>query len=192
MSATRRILVAVLLVGLVFLLAFVAVRLRLVLPTITLTVSALFVTFGWLLAPLALRLQHPLALVAALIGLVVLFLPLLWMIGGPSSHVVNTWRLSVFQQQFLSSPPPGVAAQLVRSEVGVLTGNGNHCDYVVSVSFDGPAEPTAALAHYKSLPVQHAIPGSTTGIHVFQRSGEPLVVTITDAPNEPAFDVRCH
>lgn len=192
MSATRRVFVAVLLAGLVLLLALTAVRLRLALPTITLTVGALFVTLGWLLAPLTLRLQRPLALVAAVVGLMVLFLPLLWLIAGPSSHAINSWRLSVFQHQFLSSPPPGVAVQLVRSEVGLLTGNGNHCDFVVSISFDGPAEPSAVLAHYESLPPRHAIPGSNSETQLRATSSGPLVLTITDAPNEPAFDIRCH
>ena len=192
MSALRRVLVALLLAGLTFALAFAAVRLRLPVATITLTTGALFLIAGWLVAPLGVRLRHPAVLVAAVLGFLVAFLPLLWVIAGFSSHAINNWRLSAFAEQFLSSPPPGTSVHLVQSEVGVLTGNGNHCDFIVSISFQGPAEASAAIRHYESLPVQHAIPGSSSEIQLALEGPQASRLTATDAPNEPAFDIRCH
>jgi hypothetical protein len=180
------------LAGLAFGLAFAAVRLRLPLPTITLTTGALFLIVGWLAAPLSPRLRHPAILAAAALGLLVSFLPLLWVVAGFSSHAINNWRLSAFAEQFLSSPPPGTSVRLLESEVGVLTGNGNHCDFIVSIVFQGPAEPAAVLRHYQSLPIQHAIPGSSSEIQLELAGSQPSSLTATDAPNEPAFDIRCH
>jgi len=191
-SALRRVFVALLLAGLAFVLAFAAVRLRLPVPTITLTTGALFLIAGWLATPLALRLRHPAVIAAVALGLLVSLLPLLWVVAGFSSHAINNWRLSAFAEQFLSSPPPGTSVRLLQSEVGVLTGNGNHCDFIVSVSFQGTAEPSAVLRHYESLPVQHAIPGSSSQIQVKLAGQQPSRLAATDAPNEPAFDLRCH
>jgi hypothetical protein len=192
MSALRRVFVALLLAGLTFGLAFAAVRLRLSVPTITLTTGALFIIAAWLVAPPALRLRHPAVLVAAVLGLVVSFLPLLWVVAGFSSHAINNWRLSAFAEQFLSSPPPATSVHVVQSEVGVLTGNGNHCDFIVFISFQGPADANAVIRHYESLPVHHAIPGSTTEIQLALEGPQASRLTATDAPNEPAFDIRCH
>jgi hypothetical protein len=172
--------------------AFAAVRLRLPVPTITLTTGAVFVIAGWLAAPLALRLRHPAVLASAVLGLLVLFLPLLWVVAGLSSYTINNWRLSAFAEQFLSSPPPGTSVRLLQSEVGVLTGNGNHCDFIVSISFEGSAEPSAVLRHYESLPVQHALPGSSSEIQLSLAGQQSSSLRATDAPNEPAFDIRCH
>ncbi|MCZ7617178.1 MAG: hypothetical protein M5U32_02340 [Myxococcota bacterium] len=192
MSALRRVFVALLLAGLTFALAFAAVRLRLPVPTITLTTGALFLIAGWFAAPLALRLRHPAVLVAAVVGLLLAFLPLLWVVAGFSSHAINNWRLSAFAEQFLSSPPPGISPNLVRADVGVLTGNGNHCDFIVSISFQDPAEANAAIRHYESLAVQHAIPGSSSEIQLALEGPQASRLTATDAPNEAAFDIRCH
>ncbi len=190
MSALRRVSAALLLAGLTFGLAFAAVRLRLPVPTITLTTCALFLVVGWLAAPLALRLRHPAVLGAAILGLLVSFLPLLWVVAGFSSYAINNWRLSAFAEQFLSSPPPGTSVRLLQSEVGVLTGNGNHCDFIVSIAFQGSGEPGAVLRHYESLPVQRAVPGDSSQIRLDLAGAQSL--TATDAPNEPAFDFRCH
>lgn len=192
MSALRRSFVALLLVGLVFGVAFAAVRMRLAVPTITLTTGALFLIVGWFAAPLRLRLRHPAILAAAALGLLLSFLPLLCVIAGVSSHAINNWRLSVFAEQFLSSPPSGSSVRVLQSQVGVLTGNGNHCDFIVSIGFEGPAEPAAVLRHYESLPIQHAIPGSSSEIQLEITSAQPFQLRATDVPNEPAFDIRCH
>ncbi|MEM7410413.1 MAG: hypothetical protein AAF430_09285 [Myxococcota bacterium] len=191
MTAWRRVFVALGLAGLVFLLAFAAVRLRLSVPAISLTTGALFLVAGWLAAPLASRLQSPATLIAAALGLTVSFLPFLWVAAGLSSFAINTWRLSTFAGQFLASPPPGTSVLLLRSDVGVLTGNGDHCDFVATFSFDGSARANAVLAHYEALPVRHAIPGSTTEIQLRLSGQERVRLTATDAPNEAAFDVRC-
>lgn len=192
LGASRRVFVALLLAGLTFALAFSAVRLRIAVPTITLTTVALFLVAGWLAVPLALRLRHPAVLIAVVLGLLVAFLPLLWVVAGFSSYAINTWRLSAFAEQFRSSPPPGTTVHLVHSEVGVLTGNGNHCDFIVSISLDGSVDASAAIRHYESLPVQHAIPGSSSEIQLALEGPRASGLTATDAPNEPAFDIRCH
>ena len=127
-----------------------------------------------------------------MLGFLVALLPLLWVVAGFSSHAINNWRLSAFAEQFLSSPPPGTSVQLVQSEVGVLTGNGNHCDFIVSISFQSLAEASAVVRHYASLPVQHAIPGSLSEIQLALEGQQPSRLTATDAMNEPAFDIRCH
>ena len=192
MGAWRRLLLAVLLVGLVLLLAFLAVRLQVSAPTITLTTAGLYIVLGWLVLTTAFQHENRGVLIASVVVLVVALVPSLWFIAGPTSYAVNTWRLSVFQQQFLSSPPPGTTPELLNSEVGVLTGNGNHCDFVVSLSFSAPVDRSAVLAHYQSLHIKRAVPGESSQLLFTFSEAKPPVLTISDAPNSPAFDPRCH
>lgn len=191
MNNSGRVVAALLLTGLAFGLAFSAVRLHLLIPTITLTTSALFLILGWLAAPLAFRSRSPVVLIAAVLGLLITSLPLFWIIAGCSSRVINNWRLSAFAEQFVSSPPPGTSVRLLKSEVGVLTGNGDHCDFIVSIAFQGTSDPSTVLRHYASLPIQRAIPGSSSEIRLELAGPESLRLNATDAPNEAAFDVRC-
>lgn len=71
-------------------------------------------------------------------------------------------------------------------------GNGDHCDFIVSVVVRGDVEAQRVLQHYESMPVARAIPGEASEVQIrVNRTAGELILTVTDAPNDAALDFRC-
>ena len=118
-----------------------------------------------------------------------------------ANTVVNQIRLVEFAQRVASAPlPPNTARVAVRKEVGLLTGNGNHCDYVTELTLETELSPETIRAHYESQRFDRAVPGETDGgitVLVSQAAAAPserswYAVQVIDAPNEAWLDLRCH
>lgn len=134
------------------------------------------------------------------IGLVLAVVPAAVVLGALSAFVVNNLRLGQFERQIQSLPlPPNSSVALIRSQVGVLTGNGNHCDFSVELELSAPQSLAELQSHYQSVVLVPAIPGGAGGglpaLEVSPSAhGEDstYVVAAIDAPYEGIFDVRCH
>jgi hypothetical protein len=121
------------------------------------------------------------------------FVPALVIAFWGSTHIVNSWRLSLFAHQIIDNPPPQAVASLQSTRVGVLTGNGDHCDFIVEVELTGDFDESNVLEHYTALPIVHAVPGSHSEIqiHAIRDASSRYIVRVTDAPNGAGFDIRC-
>lgn len=114
--------------------------------------------------------------------------------------MVNDIRLKQFEAQILAmSQHPSIRVISAQRQVGILTGNGNHCDYVVSLDIETHLSEETVRRHYETLPLSRAVPGQSDGeitVAVFSERSTSTpsryVVEITDAPNETSVDVRCN
>ncbi len=122
-------------------------------------------------------------------------LPSAGALGVGSATLVNNWRLDRFAAQILDAPPLREARLVAHSqEVGVLTGNGNHCDFVVRVAYASTLPVDSLRVFYRSQGIAPAVPGGTS-------AGPPAIdvvttsrgfdIVLTDAPYEGLLDLRC-
>jgi hypothetical protein len=136
---------------------------------------------------------------AAFAALALLLLPGSIVLGALSSAVVNNFRLARFSAQLFTYPlPPGTQLITRSANVGVLTGNGDHCDFIARVDLGGEASLESLRDHYSGLHLDAAIPGGAGGglprIEIVAASGGQATgyaVIATDAAYEGVFDVRC-
>ena len=134
----------------------------------------------------------------ALIMLAVLLaIPGIPVLGIASARLANNWRLDAFAAQLFEFPlPPGATVQSRHAAVGVLTGNGNHCDFVVRQELATELSIDAVRAHYHALELEPAITGGASGgppaLEIAPRIAGGYVVTAVDAPYEFILDDRCH
>ena len=175
------------------LLAYVAVRANVPSPTITLLTSVLTLSPLIFLLVVTLRATTARLKFLCALSLLILVVPILVAAAITSSRWVNNWRLAEFSRQFQANAPSGVTVELVAARVGVFTGNGNHCDFVAEVQVIGELEAQAILNHYESIPIEKAVPGESSEVHMHieQSSENRYRLTATDAPNGSAFDLRC-
>lgn len=137
---------------------------------------------------------------AALVLLVLLGLPGLYVLAGFSAAAANNLRLSRFASQLKRYPLPEGARVISESRaVGVLTGNGDHCDFVATRRIHSSLSLEQIEAHYAKLDIQPAISGGAgAGLPILEvereRSGTPQTfhIKIVDAPYEGILDPRCH
>jgi len=124
---------------------------------------------------------------------IVLFVPYLLATAAGVSHAINSLRLERFAAQFLDSPPASSSASLAQTQVGVLTGNGNHCDFIVDVEIASDLSRDEIAAHYAELPIRRAIAGESSEVHVVVEKIADGVFRLnaSDAPNGSALDFRC-
>jgi hypothetical protein len=137
------------------------------------------------------------ARIAASIVLAVLALPLTVTAGALSVAFVNDLRLSKFSGQLFDHPlPPRSRAVASSSEVGILTGNGNHCDFVARLELASDLAIDQVRAHYERLHLSPAIPGGVDGglpfIEVARTPRGTYSVDAIDAPYGAGLDMRCH
>jgi hypothetical protein len=137
------------------------------------------------------------ARIAAYAGLAVLALPLTVAAGVLSTSFVNDLRLSKFSAQLFDHPlPPRSRAVASSSEVGILTGNGNHCDFVARLELASELGIDEVRAHYERLRLSPAIPGGADGglpiVEVLAIRPETYAVEAIDAPYGAGLDIRCH
>lgn len=128
---------------------------------------------------------------------IVLTLPLLLLLAGWDTMRRNDRRLTEFSEQLFAYPLPP-ASRILRqtAEVGVLTGNGNHCDYVARLELASSLPPMAVEAHYQGLRLHPAVANGAGGglpaVTVESQGPGRMAVTATDAPYPAGLDTRCH
>ena len=131
---------------------------------------------------------------AGLVGAgVALLVPYSVIVLVASSYVVNNWRLDRFVTQFIDNPPEGANVTVRNKQVGVLTGNGDHCDYIVDIDVESALGAEAIVTHYRALPVEPAVVGEDVELLL---SIETLAdgkyrLNATNAPYMSALDFRC-
>ena len=127
---------------------------------------------------------------------VVLSIPLLIVLAILDTRRRNDRRLAHFSAQLFSYPlPPRSRVLSQTAQVGVLTGNGNHCDYISRMELESWLPIAAIEAHYKELQLRPAagdgagagLPAVTVDSLDLQR----VTVTATDAPYPAGLDDRC-
>jgi hypothetical protein len=133
-----------------------------------------------------------LALVAAVIAP-----PLLLLAAVTVAHVRNDQRLARFAAQLDRFPAPAGARVVHRlAAVGILTGNGDHCDFLARHEIASTQPIERIRAHYARLLLRPAIDGGADGglpdLSVAPRAGGGYVVTAIDAPYGAGLDERCH
>jgi uncharacterized membrane protein YtjA (UPF0391 family) len=129
-----------------------------------------------------------------------LVLPVLYVLSFFAGHLVNNLRLAKFEDQLFDYPlPEGAEVAGRSSQVGVLLGNGNHCDFVVEQSLRTVLTVEEVRSYYSSFSPRHAIPGGAgagaPNLQVYRpccAEDEPILVSLVDAPYEGILDVRCH
>src|SRR2546421_11799699 len=61
----------------------------------------------------------------------------------------NSWHLHQMERALATiAPPPQSERLAIRSGLGVLTGNGNHCDFFAGAIFVSKSAPGAIRQHY--------------------------------------------
>lgn len=136
--------------------------------------------------------RRSLTIVAIAVGTV----PVLAVLGFGAAHVVNSWRLARFSAQLFTHPlPPGAREIGRRTELGLLAGDGNHCDFVATQELATTLPIEAVRAHYARLRLRPAIGAGTGRLEIevapHAAGGGVVVVTAVDAPYEDIFDLRC-
>jgi len=126
----------------------------------------------------------------------IILLPALLVLGATSAYAANEWRLARFGSQLLEFPLPRSTREVARvAEVGVLVGNGNHCDFVVTRRLESSLPLDSLKAHFGSLHLSPAISGGADGglplLEIREDSARHYSVIATDAPYEGIFDLRC-
>ena len=143
---------------------------------------------------------------AALALATLVLLPGCLVLPAFSGYVANNFRLAAFADQLHQYPaPPGARVSAEGAEVGVLTGNGDHCDYIATVIVE-PYEPVSRAEverYYAGLQPRSAVPGGD-GDHVrlsveatlresvaFGDSLPPLYIVQLIDIHGPNADFRC-
>ena len=126
----------------------------------------------------------------------ILAVPVLVILGTASAYAVNEWRLARFGAQLLNAPLPAHTREVARAaDVGVLTGNGDHCDFVVSRALESSLSIDSLEAHFAALVLRPAISGGAGGglptIEIQLDSSNHYTVAAIDAPYTGIFDPRC-
>jgi hypothetical protein len=141
------------------------------------------------------RIEHRGGRISARVAVCVLALPWTFVLGSASSAVINNLRLHIFSEQLIQFPlPPGARFVSSSQQVGVLTGNGDHCDFVVTISLASTRSTEAVRNHYASLELRSAIPGGASGglpALAVAATANGYTVSAVDAPYEGIFDPRC-
>ena len=128
---------------------------------------------------------------------IVLTLPVLLFLVGWDSMRRNDRRLTEFSEQLFAYPlPPDSRILRQTAQVGVLTGNGNHCDYVARLEIESSLPPAAVDAHYQELRLHPAVGNGAGGglpaVTVESQGPGRVAITATDAPYPAGLDTRCH
>ena len=131
-------------------------------------------------------------LVATVLAVPVGLAAIIWM-----TSMRNDLRLARFAAQLDDFPMPAGARRLHRlTDVGILTGNGNHCDFLARHEIATDLALDAVRAHYARLRLRPAVGDDPEGgsplLWVDPRTGGGYVVTALDAPNAAGLDLRCH
>jgi hypothetical protein len=153
------------------------------------------VSLTWLLFGGAMLAAIPLLYPAPPIVSLVLVVPVFFGSVLAASYVANSMRLASFASQVSAFPPPPQARIASQSQtVGVLLGNGNHCDFLVELVLESDVPLDALRTHYSRLELRPAIPGRYTQgpwLDVRETRSNQRSVRITDGPYSRNVDFRC-
>ncbi|MEW1843637.1 hypothetical protein AB0392_37310 [Nonomuraea angiospora] len=96
-------------------------------------------------------------------------------------------------------PPDTEPADLsVQGTVGIQSGNGNHCDYLVRRSLLTKLPDAEIARYYESAAIEGLEGRPLSGTVYVNPSGswrdgfKGVIVEFFDGPHEPGFDMRCH
>ena len=106
----------------------------------------------------------------------------------------NNFLLWQFQKQLFNYPLPENTKILTqKSEIGLLQGNGNHCDFEARLTIQSSNSTKAIIEHYRKLKISSAF---GDGINLYQtiEEIEPEIISITigDSHSDPSMDFRCY
>lgn len=123
-------------------------------------------------------------------------IPVFVILGTASAYAVNEWRLARFGAPFLDAPLPAHTREIARAaDVGVLTGNGDHCDFVVTRKLESSLPIDSLEAHFATVVLRPAISGGAGGglpaVEIQLDSSNHYTVAAIDAPYTGIFDPRC-
>jgi hypothetical protein len=113
----------------------------------------------------------------------------------------NDEKLARLQERVSMLPlPPDTESDLraSASEVGLLAGNGNHCDYLVHLALVTKLPDAEIARHYQSVTVEGVDGGELSGTVYVSPSGswragfKSVIVEFFDGGHEAGFDLRCH
>lgn len=152
---------------------------------------------GWLLYALIRRVRRARLRSAALLFVLLGSVPGVVLLGALSAHLANNWHLHRFAAQLFEYPLPTGAAEVSRrADVGVLTGNGDHCDFIARREIRATLPLEAVRTHFEPLALRPAIGRGASGgppALEIERQREGLyVVTAVDAAYYGSFDLRCY
>lgn len=165
--------------------------------------AALFVAFSWaacltwVLVHLIRGLKRRHIKVVVTILAVALSIPVFAAVSVAASYFVDSLRLRVFAAQLYEHPPPEGAVLIAKTAtIGVLHGNGNHCDYQAEITLAGKLETSGLLRHYRTVAWRPAIVGGAgepVRVTVSPIAGEPssFRVVLSDSGYGPNLDLRC-
>jgi hypothetical protein len=131
---------------------------------------------------------------------VVLAIPIAAAVWLGCDVAVNEIGARRFAAQLFDHPlPPRTRSIATVARVGVLAGNGNHCDFVAALRVESSLPQPELRAHYEALRLDPAISGGAKGggpLVVVERTagGDPdeWSIVATDAGYPAGFDLRCH
>jgi hypothetical protein len=109
----------------------------------------------------------------------------------------NDRQMTAFAAQLQAvTLPPGTMILSFESGVGILEGDGNHCDFKASVAIqvgeDDADAVEAVAARYEAASFEPAWPGTHQVYTEVVRSPAAVHVTIHDDGYPPGYDMRCH
>ena len=126
--------------------------------------------------------------------LVILLLPvLLLVLIIIGNTVLNSFYLWKFEKQLYNYPLPSGAKILKKnSNIGVLMGNGNHCDFIAYVELETSKSILDIEEHYKNMTILPALSNRAQQGFIIEPVSQGVIkVKIWDAPNSSNFDLRC-
>ncbi len=130
---------------------------------------------------------------------VISFLPVFWFYLIVSCEVANSLRLDNFGKQLLRYPlPEGAVLREHSFDIGVLQGNGNHCDFKATLVLESSLSERELREHFRGFTPQPAIAGSELEFLQFDISelstsiGTGLFrVQLLDPGHSRYFDLHC-
>lgn len=126
------------------------------------------------------------------------------LITGFPFMIFNDLRLDRFAERVFShSLPPGTVVVARQARFGLLTGNGNHCDYWASMTLATTSSEEAVRAHYREMgfpPAWYRSPSQKDGripahldIRKIGANGAlEYRIGVIDGGYPPDLDFRCH
>lgn len=93
---------------------------------------------------------------------------------GPITNEVHLWQIR--RQLKAIQPPPETEEISSHSAIGLLVGNGNHCDFFAGTVYRTQSTPGTIQAHYQDIQFLNPI------------SGEPEDLSVTILTDPSSFD----
>ena len=121
----------------------------------------------------------------------VLIVPILWAVADTA---VNQYRSMQFGAQLYAIPLPERTVLLKEEQrVGLLVGNGNHCDFIADLHVASALSQKEIEKYYSALRLKPVRERGDEPYVLVSAEGEGLyLIRAVDSPNTPGMDLRCH